>query len=256
MNVDSEEVEALSKYGFNLKRGGAHAARTMMLGELRLLLSYVNKQGAEKNDYIRAIVDDNCLGKRSVKTRKLTAEYLIDLYSLDTSVIIFRALLYFWNRDTEGQNLLALLCAYCRDAILRSSAPFIQSFVEGAYVSRQSLEEYIDGKDPHRFSKATLKSTAQNLNATWTQAGHLKGRVKKVRTNANATPGSVAYALYLGYLSGNRGEVLLTTEYAKLLDCSEDRAIELAEDASRRGWIVFKRVGKVIEVLFNNLPTA
>jgi hypothetical protein len=253
VNVESEEIEVLSKFGFNLKRGGAHSARTMMLDELRLLLSYVNNQGAEKNDYVRVIVEENCLGKRSVRSRKLTAEYLIDLYSLDNSVTLFRILLYFWNRDTEGQNLLALLCAYSRDAILRSSAPFIQNFVEEASVSRQAMEEYIDGKDPHRFSKATLKSTAQNLNATWTQSGHLKGRVKKTRTIAKATPGSVAYALFLGYLCGNRGEALLTTEYAKLLDCSEDRAIELAEEASRRGWIVFKRVGNVIEVLFNNL---
>ena len=38
-----------------------------------------------------------------------------------------------------------------------------------------------------------------------------------------------------------------------MLDCSFDKAIELAEEASRKGWIVFKRVGDVIEVLFPNL---
>jgi hypothetical protein len=65
----------------------------------------------------------------------------------------------------------------------------------------------------------------------------------------------VSYALFLGYLNGVRGEALFHTEYAKLLDCSMERAIELAEDASRQGWIVFKRVGTVIEVLFPNLLT-
>src|SRR5690349_12667364 len=113
----------------------------MMLDELRLLLSYVDKPSAKKNDYVVAITEGNCLGKRSVRTRKLTAEYLINLYSLDISATLFRVLLYFWNRDTEGQNLLALLCAYSRDAILRSSAPFILNFAEGFPVSRQALEE-------------------------------------------------------------------------------------------------------------------
>ncbi len=33
-------------------------------------------------------------------------------------------------------------------------------------------------------------------------------------------------------------------------------AITLAEEASRKGWIVVKRIGDVIEVLFPNLMTA
>jgi hypothetical protein len=54
----------------------------------------------------------------------------------------------------------------------------------------------------------------------------------------------------LGYLSGVRGESLYYTEYAKLLDCSMEQAIELSTEASRKGWIVLKRLGSVIEVLF------
>lgn len=47
--------------------------------------------------------------------------------------------------------------------------------------------------------------------------------------------------------------ILFKTDYAQLLDCSFEKAIKLAEDASRRGWIIFKRVGDIIEVLFPNL---
>jgi hypothetical protein len=50
-----------------------------------------------------------------------------------------------------------------------------------------------------------------------------------------------------------RGQALFQSEYIKLLDRTFDRAIELAEEASRKGWIVFKRVSDVIEVLFPNL---
>lgn len=245
--------EVLVRFGFSLERGGAHLARTMMLKELDLLLAYVNASEAKKDDYIRAIVSDNCLGKRSLSTRKLTANYLANQYALDPDCAIFRAMLFFWNRDEGSRPLLALLGAYTRDAILRSSISFILSQEEGYIVVREDLEHFIEQRHLLRFSKSTLKSAAQNINSTCTQAGYTVGRVKKVRTRAKPTPGSAAFALLLGYITGVRGEALLETEYAKLLDCSSGRIIELAEEASRSGWIIFKRVGKVIEVLFPRL---
>jgi len=128
-------------------------------------------------------------------------------------------------------------------------------FGDGQAFSREALEGYLDKKNPGRFSRATLRSTAQNLASSWTQAGHLAGRVKKTRCRATATAGAAAYALLLGFLAGARGETLFRTDYAKVLDCSFDRATELAESASRKGWIIFKRVGNVIEVLFPALLT-
>ena len=243
----------LNSFGFRNQRSGVHSARTMMLEELRLLLSFVDDPQAEKSVYVHAIVEENCLSKRSGNTRSLTARHLANLYGLDPSITLFHALRFFWKRDPEGHPLLALLCAYARDPILRSSAAFIQNHSPGQIVSRQALEKFIDSQEPGRFSKATLKSTAQNVNSTWTQSGHLKGRAQKVRTQAQATPGSVSYALLLGYLNGFRGESLFKTEYAGLLDCSFYPLIELATEASQKGWIVFKRLEDVIEVLFPNV---
>ena len=53
----------------------------------------------------------------------------------------------------------------------------------------------------------------------------------------HSAPGTVSLALLLGYLTGLRGESLFKSNYTRLLDCSFDKTIELAEDASRRGWI-------------------
>jgi hypothetical protein len=245
----------ISHFGFKFEKGGVHTSRTMMLEDLRTLLSCVSNPGSTKAGYLRAIEEDNCLGKRSGRTRKLTAGHLVSLYSLDSSVTIFRSLLYFWNRDTEGQPLLALMCAYGRDSLLRKSSSFILKFNQGEIITRKALEEYIDSKDPGHFSIATLRSTAQNLNSTWTKSGHLSGKARKTRSRSKATPGSVSYGLFLGYLMGFRGEALFMTDFAHLLDCSVEKAIELAEEASRRGWIVFKHVGNVIEVQFPNLLT-
>ncbi len=246
----------MTDFGFNCDRGGAHSSRTMMLDELSSLLSYVNRPDAGKADYLHAIDEDNCLGKRSGKTRILTYRHLVSLYSLDPSITLFRTLLFFWQRDTAGQPLLALLCTYARDSIFRSTAQFILPAPEGSTVTRDALEDFIDHQEPGRFSKATLKSTAQNINSTWTKSGHLVGRARKIRACAEPTASSVSYALLLGYLSNVRGPSLFETEFTKLLDCSFERMVELAEEASRKGWIVFKRAGNVIEVLFPNLINA
>jgi len=247
--------EILMRFGLDFERGGTHSARTMMLEDLQLLIASVQDGSATKESYIQSIEIDNCLGKRSGRTRKITARHLVELYSLDPNVALFRNLLFFWQRDQVGQPLLALLSAFVRDSTLRLSAPFILSAEQGAVITTKSMSEFIEQQQLGRFSVATLKSTSQNLNSTWTKSGHLTGRVKKIRTRAKATAGSTAYALLLGYLNDIRGEALFESQYAKLLDCPIDRAVELAEEASRRGWIVLKRLGIVIEVSFPQLLT-
>jgi len=247
----------LSRFGFSFERSGAHAARTMMLDELDSLLSSVVDNNSTRADYVRAIEQDNCLKKRSGRTRSLTARHLVDLYSLDPRTTIFKSLLFFWKRDPESRPLLALLCAYARDPILRVSAPYILNFSAGNKLKRQDLEHLYEERFPARFSKATLKSLAQNVGSTWTKSGHLSGRVQKTRRTVEPTIGAVCYALFLGYLTGARGAGLFSTEYSKLLDCTVDGGMmELAGQASQRGWLNFKRISNVVDVSFPNLLTA
>jgi len=250
LTLSLEKTTPLTQFGFRFNRGGAHLSRTIMLAELSSLLGYINDPNADKKDYLKAIKADNCLGKRSGKTRELTSRHLVSLYSLDTTDILFRSLLFFWHRDPAGRPLLALLCACVRDSILRATAPFILTLPEGSVVTQEVMAAHIDDMEPGRFSPATLKSTAQNVNGTWTQSGHLQGRIRKIRTRVIPTAANVSYALLLGYLTGARGPALFKTEHARLLDVSFDRAVELAREASHRGWIVFKQVGDIIEVVF------
>jgi len=245
----------LIQFGFSFDKGGAHQARTMMLQDLITLIGYVDNPEALKKDYITAVEIDNCLGKKSGQTRKISSRHLKSLYSLDPGITLFRIMLFFWNRDPKSRPLLALLCTMARDNIFRMSVPFIQSYSDGQIVEKRSLEEYIGEKNPERFSQATLGAISRNINATWTQSGHLTGRVKKIRARVHPGPGAVSYALLLGFLSGARGESLFHTEYSQILDCPIEKVIELTEEASRKGWIIFKKVGNVMEVLFPNLLT-
>lgn len=255
-SMTESQRNGLMSLGFTFDLGGAHIARTMMFDELVAVLRYVEPTSTGASAYAAAIEEDNCLGKPSGKARQLTRRHLVSLYALDPEIPLFQSLLFFWPRDETARPLLALLCAYARDAVLRASAPFILEIPIGKTITREDTEAFFGSKYPERFSPATLKSVAQNVNGTWTTSGHLQGKVKKVRSRPQVTAGAMGYALYLAYLTGERGMNLFSSEYVKLLDCGRDRAMELAEEASRRGWIVFKSVGDVIEVQFPKLPTS
>lgn len=245
----------LESYGFCFDDGGTHLARTMMLDDISQVFTELGDH-PNRERVVEAIGSENLLGKPSGKSRGLAVRHLVKLYSFDDKEIIYRAFAFLWKRSPESRPLLALLIAYARDRILRSTSPFILSMKEGESYVRESLVEFIDELFPERYSPAMLKSAAQNLAGTWTQSGHLTGKIKKSRTLVSATPGAVAMGLLLGYLSGNRGILNFECEFIKLLDCSPATAIELARSAAQRGWIDVKQIGSVVEVAFPRILTS
>ena len=100
----------LASLGFYLEGRSTHNSRTIMLNELQILLQDIDQLNIQKENFLYSIIEDNCLGKRSGITRKISAEHLVNLYSLDPDIAIYKALLYFWRRDTQNRPLLALLC--------------------------------------------------------------------------------------------------------------------------------------------------
>lgn len=256
MSVINESKQQLfEEFGFCFDEGGTHLARTMMFDDLVEVFE-VCGASATKESVIQAVDEENCLGKPSGKARRLAARHLVKLYGYDDSLVIYRAMAYLWSRDEASRPMLALLCAYARDAVLRSSAPFILSLKDGEPYERRSLEEFMDQLEPDRFSPAMLKSLAQNLGGTWTQSGHLTGRNKKTRTLIEPSPGAVVMATLMSFLTGSRGLLTFESKYVKLLDCSVATAIELAKSAAQRGWMDVKHIGDVVEVSFPRILTS
>lgn len=243
------EPIALERLGFKTRQGGVHTARTMMLKELTTLFECV-ASNARTRSYRSAIRDQNCLAKPSGRSRDLTARHLVELYGLDPANPVHAGLRYFWSRDQAARPQLALLAATARDSLLRSIVPEILALRSGTPVRREWVESLIEDRWPERFSAATRKSVAQNINSSLTQAGHLSGRARKLRRLVEPLPGSVAFALYLGWLQGERGELLLQNRYCMLLATSTDRLLELAALSSARGWLVMRRVDSVIDIDF------
>lgn len=243
----------LEKFGFSFESGSSLTKRTIMTNELFALFDYVRDAQADLEDYKTAIVDENCLGKRTAKNRGYSFSYLKRSYGLSTEFLVFRAFRYFFGRDENSKALLCLLTVYSRDRLLRASAGYVLNLSDGEKTSKTDFEEYVDKEFSGRFGEKMLQSLVRNLLSSWTQSGHLSSDKNRTRQTAKSGSGAVAFALLLGYLTGARGERLFYTEYTKLMDYSFEKAVELAEEASRKGWIVFNRIGGVIEVGFPNL---
>ena len=251
LRATETDKDILSRFGFVCSRA-TELRYTFMFDSLTSLLSIVEDVGAKRQDYRHAIVDENCLGKHSYAARTGTFQNLVRFYGLSPSFLLFRALRYFWKRDsaTPVRALLAMQCASARDPFLSEVALFLERLQGGEIANRQALEMFICQLYPGRFSKTTLVAMSSKTFSTWVKAGYLSGGTLKVRSHGPAAAANVSYALLLGYLLGVRGEMLFATNFMKLLDCTYDEALKLAANASQKGWIVFKRVGNVIEVLF------
>ena len=105
--MTESQQESLSRLGFRFGINGPHAARTMMLDDLRALLAHTSAD-AGRADYSTAIVSDNVLGKSTKKARELALRHLATLYGLDTSNAIFRALRRLWPLDESSSPRTSL----------------------------------------------------------------------------------------------------------------------------------------------------
>lgn len=242
------------KFGFKSGQGGAHASRTIMLAELELLFAAVPPE-APLEQYQQAIELYNVLHKNTSKTRTLTFRHLVELYGLNPQLAMFRALRRLWLADEEARPLLACQMALTRDPLLRLSLSRIQALQPGEQLTRESMEQVFQDVFPDRFSPATRKSLAQNVNASWTAAGYLRGKTKKYCTDPEIRPANLAFALFLGYLQGASGSRLFSNEWVKLLGCRLERLYELARLASYAGLISFKHASEVVEVTFPDYLT-
>ena len=240
--------------GFRSGDRGTHTSRTIMLDELTLLLDAVPGNAAHEG-YAAAIIEDNCLGKRTLANRKHSRQRLTELYALDGRVILFRVLRDLWAGNETGRPLLALLLALARDPLLRSTASAVIRTPRGHEFARQAMKDAVTDAVAQRLNDATLDKVVRNASASWTQSGHLRGRGRKIRQRAQATPSATAYALLIGYVVGRRGRLLFETPWAAILDAGPEDLIELAVDAKRLGLLDLKQSGAMIEVSFPALFT-
>jgi hypothetical protein len=226
----------------------------MMLDELSHLLEAVPGDVA-REQYADAVMEQNCLGKRTAATRKLSLQRLTELYALEPQVILFRVLRDLWGRNETSRPLLALLLALARDPLLRATATAVIRTPHGHEFARQSMNDTLTVAVGDRLSDATLDKVVRNASSSWTQSGHFHGRGRKTRQKVEATPVATSFALLLGFAVGRRGRLLFETPWTAVLDANPEELIDMAVDAKRLGLLDLKQSGSMIDVSFPTLLT-
>lgn len=240
--------------GFKFGDKGAHTSRTIMLDELSTLLR-VRGATSKRGDYVKALVDDNCLGKKTLSTRRLTLQRLSELYALDAAVPLFRLLRQFWYLEERAHSQLALLAAIARDPLLRATSAVVLAMSPGEEIARQRFTDAIEEAADGRLNDSILDKVVRNTGSSWTQSGHFEGRSRKRRKRLEPTPVSAAFALALGYMLGLRGHALFESLFARVLDRDENALTFLAMDAKRLGLLDIKSGGGMTVVSFDAILT-
>lgn len=248
-------LDLLARAGLRFGDKGTHTSRTLMFAELSDLLAAVPGEAAP-DAYEAAIVHDNVLGKPTTATRRLTTQRLGELYGLDVRLPVFRVLRRLWAIDEKGRPLLALLCALARDPLLRSTAPTVLDLPSGAELVRGNFLAAIREAVGSRLNDAVLDKVARNAASSWSQSGHLEGRMRKLRRRVTPTPGSLAFALWMGTLEGLAGEALLESRWTRVLDRTGRELVPLALTAKQLGLIHARAGGGVVEIDASRLDGA
>jgi hypothetical protein len=225
-----------------------------MLSELGAVLAAVPAE-AERAAYATAIIEDNCLGKSTVASRRLSNQRLAELYSLDPRCQLFRVLRRLWSVEGKARPLLAMLAALARDPLFVATAPPVVDLPPNAELQRGAVKAALRDAVGERLNDAVLEKVLRNTASSWSQAGHLEGRTFKIRRRVDATPTAVAFALYLAHTAGFRGNELLANGWVIALDASPSAVRALALEAKRLGLLDLRSAGDVLEVGFERLAT-
>jgi len=240
-----------STKGFVIDGLGSHGSRTIMLDEIARLFSACDPSST-KEDYRVAVINDNVLLKQTLSTRHESFRRLRELYGINPALITFRALRDLWDHTIEAQPLLAMLSALSRDPVLRATVSFLLAIQNSNKVDAHMISAVVKQEYPN-LNPTTIANFGRHIASSWTQSGHLSGRTNKIRVKAQAHPSSCAYALFLGYLCGERGEGLFHTAWAQVLDTPVYTLHNLAKAASQYGWLEYRQSGNVTDISFRYL---
>lgn len=218
-----------------------------MLEDVRDLFDHLPPD-ADRDAYAAAIIHRNLLAKNTDATRRLSNQRLGELYGLDVALPIHRVHRRLWDIDPPGRPLLALLCCLARDPLLRSTAQPVLTLPVGEELPRTSMLDALRNGSGDRLNENVLDKVARNASSSWTQSGHLVGRVRKIRQRVDATFGPVSFAAWLGESEGLAGERLLDSFWSRPLDCSSTALLDRLLQAKQRGLIRATVGGGVFDI--------
>jgi len=225
-----------------------HTSRTMMFAEL----SQVMNHGVEGGDF-NEILNSNVSNKLSNTNLIKTNQYLKQLYGFNNEDLLFRCFKHYWTLvDNKKKNIITLLFALSNDFLLKESIDIVINTKVGEKVAIEKFDENIEKYHQGKYSDNTRRSAAQNVASSWKQAGYIQGKVKNIRVQPIHDYYTVAFALLLSYLHGDRGDYILLSKWIKALSLNTEELRDLIKEAAKRDLLQYQYGGNVTVISFEN----
>jgi hypothetical protein len=132
--------------------------------------------------------------------------------------------------------------------MLRSTASHILAMERGSELLHSDYSASIRDHVETRLNDGVLDKVRRNSSATWTQSGHLEGRVRKRRGAAGASFGAIALALWLGSLEGRVGDDLLASFWMRQFDAPRHAIIDAVLHCKQTGLIYASIGGGIVQI--------
>ena len=242
----SSDRTRMQRAGFKMSGGGPHQSKTLMLTELATFIQASSESALSARELI---IEQNILGKATLSARKIALARLTGLYAVTEHVPISAVMFALWSNDQSGRPLLAMLTALARDPLLRESAVALLPSSIGTPAHWTNIGSAFEARFPERFSQKMLRSLSQNCASSWTQSGHLRGRINKVRSQAKATPAVAAYTALLSTVCGFGGPTLIESPWMDVLDLPPGELMSLLRQAESQGLVRLRTAGDMLEII-------
>lgn len=215
-------------------------------------LSQVMNHSIEGVDF-NCILNSNVSNKLSNRNLLKTNQYLRQLYGFDKEDLLFRCFKHYWTLvGNEKKSILALLFALSNDFLLRESIDIVVNTTVGERVAIEKFDDNIEKYHQGKYSDNTRRSAAQNVASSWKQAGYIQGKVKNIRVQPAHDYYTVAFALLLSYLHGDRGDYILHSKWVKALALNTTELRDLIKEAAKRDLLQYQYGGNVTVISFEN----
>ena len=225
-----------------------HTSRTIMFAELSQVMNH-SIEGGDFNEILNSNVSNKLSNRNLLKTN----QYLRQLYGFDKEDLLFKCFKHYWTLvDNENKSILALLFALSNDFLLRESIDIVVNTKVGEKVAIEKFDENIEKYHQGKYSDNTRRSAAQNVASSWKQAGYIQGKVKNIRIQPIHDYYTVAFALLLSYLHGDRGEYILLSKWIKALALNTEELRDLIKEAAKRDLLQYQYGGNVTVISFEN----
>lgn len=220
-----------------------------MYAELTRIMDYIGTETTSFDSLPQSV-----FGKNTRTNQDKTRRYLKRLYTFDTQYVPFAGFRHFWQlAKPDERPLLTLLYALTQDYLLIDSLDIILQTPAGNRLLPQTLEIALERKHPNFYTIITKEAVARRIISSYKQAGYLSGKVKNVRVPINPSHRTVAFALLLAYLNGDRGTYLLQSRWVRALELTGADLHERIADAAHHALLTYQRAGPVLSISFDSL---